>query len=839
MKLKSVVQKLSNKAKIAILLLSLIGGQLAGGALPFMPSSTVLADSLNTIIAKSLTSHGCDSTEWHFVITSVDTEADAPASITVTWANGQTETVALTKFTGGVAHYSTTDNLSSTVTSATTQIYTGWSGQFNLSHGPCAITPVTPQVTTQVSGASIMLGQTPAQSVTDSATLVGTASNGDITGTVAFYVCGPSLAAQGCTTGGTAVGAAVTVTNNAATSASFVPTVAGYYCFRAEYTPDNSANYLAVSHTNSDSECFVANPAPLYGSITIEKNAIPGSSQTFHFTTNGLSTDAAGFDLVDDSTAGLPQQVFSNLGAGTYSVSEAATNGWDFADLSCDKDGAAVTTTGSTASITLSGAQNVVCTYTNRERGTITVHKVTIPANDTTSFPITLSSSTGGSSTEAVQQTLSTASDVVYHVSQGNYSVIEDLGKLANWQTTDNGCSSITVNSSNLNPTCTITNTYSPPPQPISISGAKWNVNADGSKADQTGLSGWMINLFNNGTQIGSTTTGNNGFYSFTNLDPNGLYTVEEVNQAGWTPICSLVLKNVCGTNPYDFGNFQNATISGYKWNDQNQDGLRQPTEPKLAGWTIFIDSNANGQLDPGETSTTTDTSGNYSFGNLAPGDYSICEVQQSGWTQTYPGTASGCQTITVALSGRTYQQNFGNFQQPSQPEIPTGSITITKVASPSSNQTFNFLTNANSAGTFTLAGDNSADSTIKFEDLGLSDVNPNAPGTYTFSEATLANWKLESIKCDSSWGWSVNGNQLSINLSTDLANISCTFTNNKQGEILGLHTTKGGQVLGAATTSRQLVDTGSNPIIGWVISGAAIAIVLGIAWDSRRQNRI
>ena len=33
------------------------------------------------------------------------------ASITVKWANGATETVPLDKFTGGVAHYTTTSNL--------------------------------------------------------------------------------------------------------------------------------------------------------------------------------------------------------------------------------------------------------------------------------------------------------------------------------------------------------------------------------------------------------------------------------------------------------------------------------------------------------------------------------------------------------------------------------------------------------------------------------------------------------------------------------------------------------------------------------------------------------
>ncbi|MEO5691244.1 MAG: LPXTG cell wall anchor domain-containing protein [Candidatus Saccharimonadales bacterium] len=89
------------------------------------------------ISAKALTDHDCNETEWHFVINQIDSEVNAPAFITVNFSNGNTVVVAKNKFTGGVAHYTTTSNLSSTVESATTTIYSSWSGQFNLSHGPC------------------------------------------------------------------------------------------------------------------------------------------------------------------------------------------------------------------------------------------------------------------------------------------------------------------------------------------------------------------------------------------------------------------------------------------------------------------------------------------------------------------------------------------------------------------------------------------------------------------------------------------------------------------------------------------------------------------------------
>jgi hypothetical protein len=104
-------------------------------SLPF--ASAVNATESETISAKALTSHSCDDSEWHFVITSVTDEQAAPGSITVSWTDGSTATVALEKVTGGTAHYRTTAHLTSTVSAATAEIYAGWTGEFNLSHGPC------------------------------------------------------------------------------------------------------------------------------------------------------------------------------------------------------------------------------------------------------------------------------------------------------------------------------------------------------------------------------------------------------------------------------------------------------------------------------------------------------------------------------------------------------------------------------------------------------------------------------------------------------------------------------------------------------------------------------
>ncbi|MGH9176330.1 MAG: Ig-like domain-containing protein, partial [Vicinamibacterales bacterium] len=79
------------------------------------------------------------------------------------------------------------------------------------------------------------------------------------------------------------------------------------------------------------------------------------------------------------------------------------------------------------------------------------------------------------------------------------------------------------------------------------------------------------------------------------------------------------------------------GSINGALWDDLNGNSLRDAGEDALAGWTMYIDANNNGQLDSSEISTTTDTNGEYEFTNLPAGQYTIKEVLQDGWNRTNP----------------------------------------------------------------------------------------------------------------------------------------------------------------------------------------------------------
>jgi hypothetical protein len=131
--------------------------------------STQLAGT-QLITAKALTDHECNTTQWQFVITQIDVQADAPASVHVIWDNGASADVPLFSYTGQTAHYITTSNLSSLVTSATTSIYDTWSGQFNLSDGPCN------QATTSSSSVSASSSSTSTTQATTSSTAATTTS---------------------------------------------------------------------------------------------------------------------------------------------------------------------------------------------------------------------------------------------------------------------------------------------------------------------------------------------------------------------------------------------------------------------------------------------------------------------------------------------------------------------------------------------------------------------------------------------------------------------------------------------------------------------------------------
>jgi uncharacterized repeat protein (TIGR01451 family) len=90
--------------------------------------------------------------------------------------------------------------------------------------------------------------------------------------------------------------------------------------------------------------------------------------------------------------------------------------------------------------------------------------------------------------------------------------------------------------------------------------------------------------------------------------------------------------------------------ISGTVFEDQNHNGLREAGEPLLPNVTITLTGTAS-------LTTTTDSSGAYSFNNLSPGAYTVTETDPSGYISSTPNTFS----VTLINANQTVP-DFGDY---------------------------------------------------------------------------------------------------------------------------------------------------------------------------------
>lgn len=182
-------------------------------------------------------------------------------------------------------------------------------------------------------------------------------------------------------------------------------------CFANETWVSRSSG----SSFTSSPEMVVNESQPTCGSITIIKHTNPrglaqqftyagtgtGVASTFHLNDGGHTstindvacTDSTGAPR--DSTTASPcnTRTFSNLSPATYSVTESSSDptGFAFHDVSCTKNGSAVTSgmggltiTGRAVSISLGISENWVCTYVNNQQlGAIKILKTSSKAAHT------------------------------------------------------------------------------------------------------------------------------------------------------------------------------------------------------------------------------------------------------------------------------------------------------------------------------------------------------------------------------------------------------------------------------------------------------------------------
>ena len=192
-----------------------------------------------------------------------------------------------------------------------------------------------------------------------------------------------------------------------------------------------------------------------------------------------------------------------------------------------------------------------------------------------------------------------------------------------------------------------------------------------------------------------TTTSGANGIWSVTSLPP-GSYQVTATPAAGsgYAPTDSLDNGVLGTTNPVvvsttsgvnlshiDFGYTGTGSVGDTVWNDKNRNGVQNPGEPGIAGVSVSIGIDLNGDGTPDfTTTTTTDANGRYLFDSLPAGAHTIRidpATLPPGIQPSFDpdGTLDGTFTIRLGAGENNREVDFG-YDFPPPPENPgTGQV--------------------------------------------------------------------------------------------------------------------------------------------------------------------
>jgi SdrD B-like domain/Domain of unknown function (DUF4214) len=214
------------------------------------------------------------------------------------------------------------------------------------------------------------------------------------------------------------------------------------------------------------------------------------------------------------------------------------------------------------------------------------------------------------------------------------------------------------------------------------------------NNAATPGIAGVTVTLTGSDGSSHTTTTGQDGSYSFNQLTSGVTYSVainhpsgylvgtDTAGSAGGTvsttneKISAVTLTGGVMATGYNFGEIMASSLAGNVYVDAQNDGQLDPGDPPIANDTITL----TGFNDQGPVSKTTTTAadGSYSFANLRPGTYGITQTQPSGYIPgaTTVGSQGGTETtgdisnISLASGVNGVNNNFGELR-PSTPGVP------------------------------------------------------------------------------------------------------------------------------------------------------------------------
>jgi uncharacterized repeat protein (TIGR01451 family) len=185
------------------------------------------------------------------------------------------------------------------------------------------------------------------------------------------------------------------------------------------------------------------------------------------------------------------------------------------------------------------------------------------------------------------------------------------------------------------------------------------DTNGNGARdVGEPGVPGWSFRLINPLGGTSDATTGPDGTVTITGV-PAGVWQVSEIMKQGWqptTPASGTVGVPQGGLGSFTAGNVRPAPLSGTVFIDSNGNGVINPGEVGRGGVTITL----GGVTGTGQTvsaTTITAQDGTYQFPDLLPGVYSATMTTPTGLTATTPVTRAN-RVITSGVGNPN--NNFG-----------------------------------------------------------------------------------------------------------------------------------------------------------------------------------
>jgi large repetitive protein len=207
------------------------------------------------------------------------------------------------------------------------------------------------------------------------------------------------------------------------------------------------------------------------------------------------------------------------------------------------------------------------------------------------------------------------------------------------------------------------------------------DVDADGTQdIGEGGLGGVKVYAKDSAGNVMSTaTTDANGKYVFPQLPPF-TYTVEVDKTTLPSSVLptpsqdpdatkdgvAIVPVNGAPVTNIDFG-FVPTRIAGNVYEDSNNNGVFASGEPAIGGATLELLNSAGTVV----ATTTTAPDGSYQFVGMAPGTYSVREVQPAGYsdgkdaagTNGATNPSNDLMTVTLAAGQQSLNNNFGELK--------------------------------------------------------------------------------------------------------------------------------------------------------------------------------